>query len=154
MKGHMLRKIFLMLFPILLVSCQTGPEKKLQDWADVTLRAVGVGSIEAEGATPERMQAVQKAKRDAYTSLELQVMRLQTDSEKPVSELAAQDLEMQRKISAFVRGARIISTENNNNRIEISTELFLGENFKATIGLAKKKPKPVPSDNKQQGFSR
>jgi len=150
----MLRKIFLMLFPILLVSCQTGPEKKLQDWADVTLRAVGVGSIEAEGATPERMQAVQKAKRDAYTSLELQVMRLQTDSEKPVSELAAQDLEMQRKISAFVRGARIISTENNNNRIEISTELFLGENFKATIGLAKKKPKPVPSDNKQQGFSR
>ena len=150
----MLRKIFLMLFPILLLSCQTGPEKKLQDWADVTLRAVGVGSIEAEGATPERMQAVQKAKRDAYTSLELQVMRLQTDSEKPVSELAAQDLEMQRKISAFVRGARIISTENNNNRIEISTELFLGENFKATIGLAKKKPKPVPSDNKQQGFSR
>jgi hypothetical protein len=97
------------------------------------------------------MQAVQQAKKNAYTSLESQIMELQTDSEKRVSELAAQDGEMQKKISAFVRGARIVSTENNHNKIEILTEIFLGENFKATIGLAKKKPKPVPSDSRQQG---
>lgn len=144
----------MILFPILLLSCQSGPETTSQsDWADVTLRAVGVSPIEGGGSTPERMQAVQSAKRSAYATLESQVMALQTDSKKSISQLAAEDLEMQKKISAFVRGARIINTENNNNRIEILTELFLGENFKATIGLATKKaPKPVPSDaGRQQG---
>lgn len=156
MKGRTLKESFLLFFSIFfLLSCQSGPEKKSQtDWADVTLHAVGVGSIEGDGSTPERMRAVQRAKRSAYTDLELQIMQLQTDSEKPVSELAVRDVEIQKKISAFVRGARIVSTENNNNRIEILTELFLGENFKATIGLAKKKPKPIPSDNRQQGYPR
>ena len=135
-----------------LLSCQSGPEKKPQsDWADITLRAVGAAAIEGQGSTQERMQAVQQAKKDAYASLESQIMGLQTDSEKRVSELAAQDVEIQKKISAFVRGARIVSTENNHNKIEILTEIFLGENFKATIGLAKKKPKPIPSDSRQQG---
>lgn len=155
MKGRGLKKIFLLFLPFVLLSCQSGPEKKSQtDWADVTLHAVGVGSIEGDGSTPERMRAVQQAKRSAYTDLESQIMQLRTDSEKPVSELAARDVEIRKKVAAFVRGARIVSTENNNNRIEILTELFLGENFKATIGLAKKKPKPIPSDNRQQGSPR
>ena len=153
MRESVIKRICLLFLSILLLSCQSGPEKGPQsDWADVTLRAVGVSPIEGGGSTPERMQAVQSAKRSAYTDLESQVLRLQTDSKKTVSDLAAQDPEIQKKISAFVRGAKIISTENNNNRIEILTELFLGENFKATIGLASKKPpKPVPTDNKQQG---
>jgi hypothetical protein len=155
MRGSAQKKIFLIFLQLLFLSCQSGPEKKMQsDWADVTLHAVGVGSIKGDGSTPERMQAVQEAKRDAYTGLESQIMALQTDSDKHVSELAAEDVEIHKKISAFVRGAKILSTENNNNRIEILTEIFLGENFKATIGLAKKKSRPMPSDNRQQEFPR
>lgn len=152
MKGMAIKKILWIWFSaVFLLSCQSGPEKKPQlDWADVTLHAVGAASIEGDGSTRERMQAVQQAKTAAYTNLESQIMGLQTDSEKRVSELAAQDVEIQKKISAFVRGARIVSTENNHNKIEVLTEIFLGENFKATIGLAKKKPKPIPSDNRQQ----
>lgn len=153
MKGPLIKKIFWLFFSaVLLMSCQSGPEKKTQsDWADVTLRAVGTAAIEGGGSTLERMQAVQQAKKSAYASLESQILDLETDSDKRISDLAAQDAEMQKKISAFVRGARIVSTENNHNKIEILTEIFLGENFKATIGLAKKKPKPIPSDGRQQG---
>ncbi|TAK01097.1 MAG: hypothetical protein EPO39_14860 [Candidatus Manganitrophaceae bacterium] len=149
MKRFYWRLFGIILPALLLFSCESGPEVAPHaDWADVTLHAVGIGPVQGEWSLSERMQAVQRAKVDAYTKLESQIMMLQTDSKKKVSELAAKDEQMEKKIASFVKGAKIIRTENKENGVEIFTELFLGENFKATIGLAERKPKPVPKDKR------
>ena len=139
-------KLFPAVIPVLLfLSCESTPEvAPHSDWADVTLQAVGVGPIEGEWSLSERMQAVQRAKVDAYSKLESQIMLLQTDSKKKVSDLAAKDEQISKKIASFVKGAKIVRTENKENGLELFTELYLGENFKATIGLAEKKTKPIP----------
>lgn len=147
--------LFVLLISALLFSCESGPEiAPHADWADVTLHAVGVGPIQGEWSLSERIQAVQRAKVDAYTKLESQIMMLQTDSKKKVSELAEKDQQLEKKIASFVKGAKIVRTENKENGVEILTELFLGENFKATIGLAEKKPKPLPKENRRDDTSR
>lgn len=150
MKVYFYGRLLGMIIPLfLLFSCGSGPEVAPHaDWADVTLHAVGIGSIQGEWSLSDRIQAVQHAKVDAYTKLESQIMMLQTDSKKPISELVAKDEQIGKKIASFVRGARIVRTENKENGVEILTELFLGENFKATIGLAERKPKPVPRENR------
>lgn len=154
MEGIMKLRLYGMLFqvviPVLfLLSCESGPEVAPRaDWADVTLHAVGVGPIQGEWSLSERIQAVQHAKVDAYAKLESQIMMLQTDSKKTISELVAKDEQLGKKIASFVKGARIVRTENKEKGIEVLTELFLGENFKATIGLAERKPKPIPKDNR------
>lgn len=137
------------MIPVLfLLSCESGPEVAPHaDWADVTLHAVGIGQIQGEWSLSDRIQAVQHAKVDAYAKLESQIMMLQIDSKKTISELVAKDEQIGKKIASFVRGARIVRTDNKENGVEILTELFLGENFKATIGLAERKPKPVPRGN-------
>ncbi|MBI3802868.1 MAG: hypothetical protein HY282_03810 [Nitrospirae bacterium] len=142
------KPFFLALSALFIVSCESTPELAPHaDWADVTLHAVGVGPIQGEWSISERIQAVQRAKVDAYVKLESQVMMLQTDSKKTVSELAGKDPQLGKKISSFVKGAKIIRTDNKENGIEVLTELFLGENFKATLGLAEKKVKPIPKSN-------
>ncbi|MFQ5949361.1 MAG: hypothetical protein ACE5J1_01590 [Nitrospiria bacterium] len=151
-----LNKVVLKLIPILLIlSCQSGPEEKRQvDWSDVTLRASGVGMIEGAWSTSKRIRAIQRAKMDAYAKIESQIMKLRTDSRKHISDLAAKDEEIQKKISAFVRGAKIVGIENDKEGIKIHAELFLGENFEATIGLANRKPIPASSNRNQQGLPR
>lgn len=125
---------------LLLLSCQSVPiDESLRDWADVTLRVTGSGSIGKEWSIVERMQAIQRAKVDAYTRLESAIMRLKTDSRKTISELSEKDEAMRQKISAFVRGAKIIETNNDASGVNIVAELFLGENFKATIGISKRR---------------
>jgi len=148
--------LFRVLIPIFsLLSCESSPDVAPHaNWADVTLHAVGVGPIQGEWSLSERIQAVQHAKVDAYAKLESQIMMLQTDSKKKISELVAKDEQIGKKIASFVRGARIVRTENKENGIEVSTELYLGENFKATIGLAERKPKPVPRENNRPDASR
>ncbi|WDT76192.1 MAG: hypothetical protein MPW16_02955 [Candidatus Manganitrophus sp.] len=149
MKVNFYGRLFLLVIPVLfLLSCESGPEVAPHaDWADVTLHAVGIGQIQGEWSLSDRIQAVQHAKVDAYAKLESQIMMLQIDSKKTISELVAKDEQIGKKIASFVRGARIVRTDNRENGVEILTELFLGENFKATIGLAERKPKPVPRGN-------
>ncbi len=149
MKVNFYGRLFLLVIPFLfLLSCESGPEVAPHaDWADVTLHAVGIGQIQGEWSLSDRIQAVQHAKVDAYAKLESQIMMLQIDSKKTISELVAKDEQIGKKIASFVRGARIVRTDNRENGVEILTELFLGENFKATIGLAERKPKPVPRGN-------
>ncbi|NKE71030.1 hypothetical protein [Candidatus Manganitrophus noduliformans] len=149
MKVNFYGRLFLLVIPVLfLLSCESGPEVAPHaDWADVTLHAVGIGQIQGEWSLSDRIQAVQDAKVDAYAKLESQIMMLQIDSKKTISELVAKDEQIGKKIASFVRGARIVRTDNRENGVEILTELFLGENFKATIGLAERKPRPVPRGN-------
>lgn len=149
MKVNFYGRLFLLVIPVLfLLSCESGPEVAPHaDWADVTLHAVGIGQIQGEWSLSDRIQAVQHAKVDAYAKLESQIMMLQINSKKTISELVAKDEQIGKKIASFVRGARIVRTDNRENGVEILTELFLGENFKATIGLAERKPKPVPRGN-------
>ncbi|MCG3115649.1 MAG: hypothetical protein LLH30_08235 [Candidatus Manganitrophus sp. SA1] len=149
MKVNFYGRLFLLVIPVLFfLSCESGPEVAPHaDWADVTLHAVGIGQIQGEWSLSDRIQAVQHAKVDAYAKLESQIMMLQIDSKKTISELAAKDEQIGKKIASFVRGARIVRTDNRENGVEILTELFLGENFKATIGLAERKPRPVPRGN-------
>lgn len=123
----------------LMVSCATAPAPQQADWADVTLHATGAGLIQGPWTASERIEAVQRAKMDAYTRLESQILTLKTGANKSIKEMAEKDLQVQKKIVAFVKGAKILHTENTNQGIEIQTELFLGENFKATLGLAEKK---------------
>jgi hypothetical protein len=149
MNVNLYGRLFLLVIPVLfLLSCESGPEVAPHaDWADVTLHAVGIGQIQGEWSLSDRIQAVQHAKVDAYAKLESQIMMLQINSKKTISELVAKDEQIGKKIASFVRGARIVRTDNRENGVEILTELFLGENFKATIGLAERKPKPVPRGN-------
>lgn len=149
MKVNFYGRLFLLVIPVFfLLSCESGPEVAPHaDWADVTLHAVGIGQIQGEWSLSDRIQAVQHAKVDAYAKLESQIMMLQINSKKTISELVAKDEQIGKKIASFVRGARIVRTDNRENGVEILTELFLGENFKATIGLAERKPKPVPRGN-------
>lgn len=92
---------------------------------------------------------------DIYTQLESQIMMLQIDSSTKVIDLAEEDETIKTKISAFVRGAKIVRTENSQRGVSIVAELYLGENFKATIGLAERKQAPM-STNPQRSdtFSR
>ena len=138
----------------LLLSCQSAPPPSPGDWADVTLRATGTGPIRGEWSASERMQAVQRAKVDAYGKLESQVLALQINSKKTVQELAQKDEGIRKKITAFVKGAKIVDTENADQGIEVTAELFLGESFKATLGLLEKKSNPLPKDKREDGFSR
>ncbi len=150
--GFGLPLLFLTFF---LVSCQSDPPENAQsDWANVTLSASGFGVLEKAGSISERIQAIQHAKVDAYTQLESQIMSLMTDSKKTISNLSDKDETMKPKIVSFIRGAKIVRTEIGERGVNIVAELFLGENFKATIGLAKKKQKPTSNPQRESNFPR
>ncbi|MFQ5580139.1 MAG: hypothetical protein ACE5FZ_05955 [Nitrospiria bacterium] len=141
------KKTIRLLIPfIFLLSCQTGPEEQsFRDWSDVTLLASGNASIEGEWTTSKRVRAVQQAKINVYTNIESQIMSLRTGAGKRILDWAEENNEIRRKISAFVRGAKIVGLENSGNGIKVEAELYLGENFEATIGLARRKQNPPPS---------
>jgi len=136
----------------LVSSCQSVKVDALHPgWENITLYATGFGQIEKDWSISERIRAVQKAKMDVYAKLESDIMKLQTDSKKKVSDLVADDEGLYKKIGAFVRGAKIIRTENNEKGVKVVAEIFLGGNFKATIGLGAKKLQGSPSSVPQRG---
>lgn len=140
---------------VLFLSCQsTQIDTRYAGWENVTLFAEGFGPIEKDWSISKRVQAVQTAKIDAYAQLESKIMDLRTDSGMKVSELAGKDETLRKKIAAFVRGAKITQTENSEAGVKMSTELFLGANFKATIGLSQKRPKSPPGLQKEEDLSR
>lgn len=148
--------ILLRVLPVFLIlSCQSVPtEKPARDWANVTLMSTGFGAIEKNWSIADRVQAIQRAKADIYTQLESQIVALKTDSGKKVVELLEKDETMHLKIAAFVRGAKIVRTETGDKGLKIVAELFLGEGFKATIGLAKKKQKSLPGPQRGNNIPR
>ncbi len=141
-------------FLVLLNACQTISEDAgLGNWADVTLRVTGIGAIEKEWSISERIQAIQRAKVDAYAQLASQIMALETTSGEKMTDLVTRDEGMQKKIAAFVRGAKIIRTVNDETGVKIVAQLFLGDHFKATIGLAKRKQQELSNPNAGGGSS-
>lgn len=126
-----------------LVSCKTGPPfSPRSGWADVVLRATGVGALRfSEGiAVKDRILAIQEAKLDAYQKLEEEVLRLKMDDQQTVVEFIEKDPKLPGKVRSFVRGARIVYTRVvSMGQIEVDTELFLGENFMAVLGLIERK---------------
>ncbi len=121
-----------------LLSCQSVPDPIPQtDWADVTLVVVGTGAT--EDWSPEgRIRAVQQAKQDAMRKLTEQVMALHTDTGEPLSKQAKKE-DLMEKIRAYVRGAQVISMENTTEGVQVQARLFLGDHFKATLGLLPRK---------------
>lgn len=157
MRSSLRRVVFFIPLTCLLalVSCQTLSEDAGSgSWANVTLRVTGTGAISKDWTISERIQAIQQAKVDAYKQLESQIMALQTTSGIKISDLSAKDDSMQKKIVAFVRGAKIIRTENDQEGVKIIAQLFLGDNFKATIGLAKKKQQELSNPNTRGSSTR
>jgi len=147
--------LILLIFLVLLNACQTLPEDVgAGDWANVTLRVTGTGEISTQWSIAERIHAIQRAKVDVYSQMESQIMALKTTSGNKLSDLFAKDEGMQKKISAFVRGAEIIRTDNDKKGVKIIAQLFLGESFKATIGLAKRKQQQLSNPNTRGSSSR
>jgi len=143
-----------LLFPLLLSSCQSlQRDESLKDWANVTLRVSGSGAVPKEWSIVDRIHAIQQAKIDAYAQLESKILKLKTDSRKTILELSKEDEEIRPKVSAFVRGAKIIQTRNEPSGVRIVAELFLGEHFKATIGLSERKTSP-PSSRQRESSRR
>ncbi len=150
---HVKNVLFVLFCSLVLLSCRSAQiDEGHKDWGNMTLHATGFGGIDKNWSISERVQAIQKAKVDAYTQLEAKIMMLKTASMTKVSSLVAEDDTLQKKIAAFVRGAKIIRTENNDEGVKVVTELFLGGSFKATMGLSQNRPKS-PS-NLQRGGER
>ncbi len=125
----------------ILSACQTAPEVAPNTgWADVTLRATGIGVVGDHWSAENRMQAVQAAKLDLYTQLEHGMLTRLTPSGKPVWEVFEDQIVLRQRIAAFARRAKIVKIENKEGGIHFSATLYLGEDFKSTVGLADKKP--------------
>jgi len=150
-----LKKTIIVLISFFFVlSCQTGPQELTRtNWSDVTIQASGNGLIEGEWTTSKRIHAIQQAKIDVYAKIESQIMDLRTGAARRVGDWAEEDEKIRRKISAFVRGAKIVGLENSIKGIRVDAELYLGESFVATIGLARRKPSSAPTaGNRKQAF--
>lgn len=138
----------------ILVACESLPDMTGKPyWADITLSAAGMGLIQGEWTPSERLLAIQRAKADVYVQLESQVMRVPVGTGS-VFDLAEKDDVLKGKIFRYVRGAKIIRTEGKSNGIEVVAQLSLREDFKATLGMAKRKPLHPPGDRNTNDFSR
>lgn len=148
------RTILILILFFFVLSCQTGPEEQTRaNWSNVTIQASGKGLIEGEWTTSKRIRAIQQAKIEVYANIESRIMSLHTGVGKRVEDWAERDEKIRKKISAFVRGAKIVGLENNEKGIKVDAELYLGESFEATIGLARKKQRPASSPGtRKQAF--
>ncbi len=127
---------------LLLASCASTPEGTPRaDWADVTLEARGEGRAASSltWSPDARLATIRNAKADAYARLEYQVMTLEIAPGQTVLRRIEGDPSLQRKVSAFVRGAQMTGMENTPQGIQMRVRLYLGENFKAILGLTQKK---------------
>jgi hypothetical protein len=133
---------------VFLSGCQSIPEDAGSgNWANVTLRVTGVGPLDADWSISQRIRAIQRAKVDAYAQLESKIMVLRISSGLSILDLSAKDDLMRKKIAAFIRGARIVRTDNDEVGVKVIAQLFLGDNFKSTIGLARKKQQQISNPN-------
>jgi len=130
---------FLLMGGVLLLCLITGCEKSpspldaMKDWSDSYLTATGYSTLKGQ----ERLSAMEEAKENAYSSLEKQALRLKIDSRQDVAELLMKDGKVKEKFKAFIRGAKVITTEflPASNQISVTLELYLGTDFRRALGL-------------------
>jgi hypothetical protein len=141
----------------LLSACESTPAPSPRsDWADVVLQATGTGGLDASAGSPveERVLAIQAAKVDAYQKLEGEILRLKMDEKQTVSQFLEKKPKLGEKVRDYVRGARIVSTRVIADRaMEVDAELFLGENFRAVLGLIEKRPSSETGPGKNKAGS-
>ncbi len=118
-------------------------------WADITLYATGLGPIR-EWSWQERILGIQQAKRDAARQLEEKVFSLRTDSGETLFEKIQNDGKAKKKVLAYVRGAEVMAMENKAEGVAIHMRLFLGNPFKAALGLLPRKEIAPPSQGPHQ----
>ncbi len=145
---------------LVLSSCETLSQREANSgWADVMLYATGKGQIEgaAEGfrSPSDRMRAIREVKRDTYRKLASQIVKLEVLPGRTVLGLMEKDPQVKVRVFRFVRGARLSQMINTPEGIEGTAQLYLGEDFKATLGVAKKKPLPsaMPREGDRGDFS-
>ncbi len=133
--------IFFLIGSLWLTGCQTQVARVPRaDWANRTLEETGIGRIATPVWSPEeRLEAVHRAKADAYARLEYRIMLLETEPGKTVLQRVERDATLRSRVSAFVRGAQIVKMENQPIGIGLTARLYLGEGFKALLGLARQK---------------
>jgi len=127
----------------LLVSCQTAPSTAPRaDWANITVETKGTGHLTAPLPWPAeaRLSAIRNAKADAYAKMEFQIMALETAPGETVLQRVGEDAVRRRQVAAFVRGAQILEVKPRPHGIEVAMRLYLGEGFRALIGLGHRKP--------------
>jgi hypothetical protein len=127
-----------LLISVFVTGCETSPSPidPTEDWSDIYLTATGYNLLK-DG---ERLNALQDAKQDAYSRLEDQILRLKIDSKRNVGMLLAKDEKLKEKLEAFIRRAKVVSTEflPDSNQISVTLELYLGTDFKTVLGLKEK----------------
>ena len=135
------RVIFLVLWGLFLSlawSCQSTPSPALSlsdsHWADRTLHATGIGSLEGQAAVA-RLQGLQEAKQSATHQLVDQILALQTDRGESLLKKAKKNRLFMEKIAAYAKNAEIVSTRMEEARILVEMRLVLGDDFKAVLGL-------------------
>ncbi len=130
-----------LLISVFITGCEKSPSPvdPMKDWSDIYLTVTGYSPLKGE----ERLSALQDAKQDAYSRLEDQILRLKIDSKRDVGTLLAKDEKLKEKLKAFIRGAKVVSTEflPDSNQISVNLELYLGTDFKTMLGLKEKKPR-------------
>jgi len=127
-----------LLISVSIVGCEKSPSPidPMNDWSDIYLTATGYSPLKGE----ERLSALQDAKQDAYSRLEDQVLRLKIDAKRDVGTLLVKDERLKERVEAFIRGAKVVSTEflPDSNKISVNLELYLGNDFKTMLGLKEK----------------
>ncbi len=135
----------------LLLSCQSAPKTVARpDWTNVTLYATGFGAIET-WSSEERMLGIKLAKASVTKELEEKVLALTTDSGEAFGDKVVKENMMQ-KVSAFVREAEVVAIDNKPGGVEIQSRLFLGNSFKAAMGLLKRKEIAPPQGRREGSY--
>jgi hypothetical protein len=134
--GYLLLGVLLSL--VLITGCEKSPSPvdAMKDWSDSYLTGTGYSTLKGQ----ERLSALEEAKEDAYSRLEAHVLRLKIDSKQDVAALLTKDEKVKVKLKTFIRGAKVVTTEflPASNQISVTLELYLGADFRATLGLREK----------------
>jgi hypothetical protein len=132
MRVKILTGVLVLLFMVSL-GCQKSYHPTLNpDWADITLRAKGMGAppSNAENAAQAKLLARNAAKMDALRNLQEQIYGIQIESQTYVRDYITRSDEIRARTEGFIKKARIISEkENADGSYEVTVELFLGKKF-------------------------
>jgi len=97
------------------------------------------------------MRGIKLAKASVTHQLEEKILALQTDSGATFREKVSKENLMQ-KVTAYVRGAEAVAIENTPKGVEIQSRLFLGDPFKAALGLLQRKALPPPQGRREGSY--
>ena len=145
-----------LIISVFALGCEKSPSPidPIKDWSDIYLMATGYSALKGE----ERLSALQDAKQDAYFRLEDQISKLKIDSKRDVGTLLMKDEKLKKKLEAFIRGARVVTTKfsPDSDQMSVTMELYLGTDFKTALGIKEKKtdqePKPLSTGPERSGI--